>query len=591
MATQSKILGVAVLAILLASVTPIAIPVAGEQQGSQAYAVLLAKAKVLYTMLNRSLALNISTELRSEIQSLLAVNISSLSVDVLREWVNNASRLLARVNEEVRVGGRAYAVGIVLQRYLNGLEKALEERLRKLNITIPVNLTRARDVSELNKLLRNVTSVVEAEKTNRFANASIVVALRNAVKGVRDAEEAQKQLVLAEKAINVTIDRLRRLNVSEDVIERLQVALEKVRESRGVLANATQVAKQKAKSMEDAVRETLENRTAQLLMDIESREQELKELRENITDERAKQMLGSIIDRLEELRDRLANASAENITRWMPDLGEIRGWLKNIEKNVNKTVMPFIPVWMPGKGIDRAFNESIAKAKELLQEVKQMLAEVNKTREIVCIAIYPPPPICKAIIEGRAVIDSTARLVVKAETEISLAEKLYAEGRKLEALTLANRAYAELSVAKAWLEPIYNMIKRATETTTTTTAPPTTTPTPTLTPSVATTTTAQLVKVKKASLEKLQCNAFTCTYRLILTVENDGSTAITIYGVRLDVAGGFGKTVNVMVKPGSETSITVDIEISRFVSIESPVPVVIITSQGTITIQVQVESS
>jgi tetratricopeptide (TPR) repeat protein len=576
MVTQNKVLGVAVLAILLASIIPIATPVIGEQQDDQAYAVLLVRARVLYAVLNRSLALNLSSELRSEIQKLLSVNISALPVDVLREWVNNASKLLAKVNEEVRVGGRAYAIGIALQRYMNGLAKALEERLKKLNISIPVNLTRARDISELNKLLRNVSGVVEAERAHRFVNASLVAALRNAVKSVKSAEDAQKHLMLAEKAINAAIARLRKLNVSKDVVERLQVALEKVREAREILANATQVAKQKAKSMEDALREALENRTAQLLMDIESRVEELKELRENITDVRAAQVLDQIIDRLEELRERLANASAENITRWMPDLGEIRGWLKNIERTINASVTPFIPVWIPGKGIDKAFNEMIAKAKELLQEVKQMLAEVNKTREMMCIAIYPPPPICKAIIEGRAIIDSATKLVAKAEAEISLAEKLYAEGRKLEALTLVNRAYAELSVAKAWLEPIYNIIKGAT-TTTTTTSP--STPIPTL---------AQVVRIKEAKLERVSCSIATCIYRLTLTIENAGSTTITVNSIRLNIAGGFEKTVNVVIEPGKEVTITVNVEASRFISIGTPVLATIATSQGVVTAQVQV---
>jgi len=563
-----------VLAILLASIIPIATPVIGEQQDNQAYAVLLVRARVLYAVLNRSLALNLSSELRSEIQKLLSVNISALPVDVLREWVNNASKLLAKVNEEVRVGGRAYAIGIALQRYMNGLAKALEERLKKLNISIPVNLTRARDISELNKLLRNVSGVVEAERAHRFVNASLVAALRNAVKSVKSTEDAQKHLMLAEKAINATIARLRKLNVSKDVVERLQVALEKVREAREILANATQVAKQKAKSMEDALREALENRTAQLLMDIESRVEELKELRENITDVRAVQVLDQIIDRLEELRERLVNASAENITRWMPDLGEIRGWLKNIERTINVSVTPFIPVWIPGKGIDKAFNEMIAKAKELLQEVKQMLAEVNKTRGMMCITIYPPPPICKAIIEGRAIIDSATKLVAKAEAEISLAEKLYAEGRKLEALTLVNRAYAELSVAKAWLEPIYNIIKGATTTTTTTS-----TPIPTL---------AQVVRIKEAKLERVSCSIATCIYRLTLTIENAGSTTITVNSIRLNIAGGFEKTVNVVIEPGKEVTITVNVEASRFISIGTPVLATIATSQGVVTAQVQV---
>jgi DNA repair exonuclease SbcCD ATPase subunit len=571
--TSLKTPVVAMLALLLVPLASVAIPVASEGE-PQAQAVLFARAKALYEMLNRSLALNISTELRNEIQNLLKANISALSVEELRVWVNNASRLLARVSEEVRVGGRAYAIGIVLERYLNGIKKALEERLKRLNITIPINLTRARDIRELNMMLKDVEKIVETSKLQKFANASVVVALKNAVKSVEEAEKAQLHLALAEKALNKTIERLVKLNVSE---EALRVALEKVREAREVVANATQVAKQKAKSLAESLKESLENRTAETMTEIEELKQELQGLREVVVDEKARQQIDAIISKLEELRSKLANVS-EDLPRWMPDLGEIKGWVKSIKERVNKTITPFIPTWIPSRNVDKAFNETITKAKKLLEEVKQMVAELNKTKTMVCIALYPPPPICKAILEARAAVEAASKLVARAEEGIATAERLYAEGKKLEALLYANRAYAELQVAKAWLEPLYNIIKRATETTTT----PTTTPPQQAQPPI---------KVREAKLKKERCGPLTCTYTLTITIRNEGSKTTTIHSISIDIIREIQKSIGISLAPGEEKTINISIEIQRFITITTPLKATLITSEGTTTIQIQVETS
>ncbi len=67
-----------------------------------------------------------------------------------------------------------------------------------------------------------------------------------------------------------------------------------------------------------------------------------------------------------------------------------------------------------------------------------------------------------------------------------------------------------------------------------------------------------------------------------------GSTTITVNSIRLNIAGSFEKTVNVVIEPGKEVTITVNVEASRFTSIETPVHVTIVTSQGVVTAQVQV---
>jgi tetratricopeptide (TPR) repeat protein len=575
-----KSFGLALIPLLLISAIASALPVVSENSNSrsQEYAVLLVKAKILYEMLNRSLALNISTDLRNEIQSMLSVNISALTIDGLREWFINASRLLARVNEEVRVGGRAYAVGIVLERYLNGLRKALEERFRRLNISIPVNITKARDISELNKMLKNYEKVVEVLKVQRFANISITYALKNAVKGVDEAEEAYKHLAVAEGILDRVIEKFKKLNVSEDTLEALQIALGRVREVREVVVNATKIARNYAKNIEESLKSVIGNRTAEVLMEIEVLKQELLNLKDVVANVNLSQFIDDILSRVEVLRNRVLNASIEDIPRWLPDLGEIKSWVKIIISNVNRTATTFIPRWIPVKGIDKAFNDTLTRVEKLLNEVKQMLNKIKESKIVFCIAVYPPPPICKAIWEAR--IDIAEKTVAEAETSIAKAKELYTQGKKVEALLLLNRVYAELQIVKAWLEPLYNTIEKELRTET----PPTTTPT---TPQ--TTPPTQLAKliVKEAMLRKERCIGVLCRYKLTLTIRNEGNTEITIYSVALEVVVGIQRAIGITLKPGEERTIIIELEIPTHISITLPTKATLVTSSGNISIEIK----
>jgi tetratricopeptide (TPR) repeat protein len=575
-----KSFGLALIPLLLISAIASALPVVSENSNSrsQEYAVLLVKAKILYEMLNRSLALNISIDLRNEIQSMLSVNISALAIDGLREWFINASRLLAKVNEEVRVGGRAYAVGIVLERYLNGLRKALEERFRRLNISIPVNITKARDISELNKMLKNYEKVVEVLKVHRFANISITYALKNAVKGVDEAEEAYKHLAVAEGILDRVIEKFKKLNVSEDTLEALQIALGRVREVREVVVNATKIARNYAKNIEESLKSVIENRTAEVLMEIEVLKQELLNLKDVVANVNLSQFIDNILSRVEVLRNRVLNASIEDIPRWLPDLGEIKSWVKIIISNVNRTATTFIPRWIPVKGIDKAFNDTLTRVEKLLNEVKQMLNKIKESKTVFCIAVYPPPPICKAIWEAR--IDIAEKTVAEAETSIAKAKELYTQGKKVEALLLLNRVYAELQIVKAWLEPLYNTIEKELRTET----PPTTTPT---TPQ--TTPPTQLAKliVKEAMLRKERCIGVLCRYKLTLTIRNEGNTEITIYSVALEVVVGIQRAIGITLKPGEERTIIIELEIPTYISITLPTKATLVTSSGNISIEIK----
>ena len=254
-----QIIGLAVIALSILSVISPAMPLALAQNttnvgnaalqqanasNSTAYQVLLAKANALYHMLSRCLALNISEDLRNKIEQLLSVNTSALSVEELRVWVNNASRLLARVSEEVRVGGRAYAIGIVLERYLNGIKKALEAKIKafekKFGVNATgalVNITSAKDFKELGKVLKRFEKDTWVPaKLQRFANITLNVTALRSVAGIKIAS---KHLDVAEKVLNRTIVMLRGINASEEAVTALLLAVEKIRETREIVLNAS----------------------------------------------------------------------------------------------------------------------------------------------------------------------------------------------------------------------------------------------------------------------------------------------------------------------------------------------------------------
>ncbi|MEM0005928.1 MAG: hypothetical protein QW406_03580, partial [Ignisphaera sp.] len=134
--TGIRSVAIVLLSFLALSMLPVSGTVLAGRNDSNAsaYQVELVRAEVLRMMLTVVTNLNISEGLRISIDELLSVNISDLELDELREWVSNASRLLAGVEREVREG-RAYAVGIALQRYLHGLARAVEAKARRFNLT------------------------------------------------------------------------------------------------------------------------------------------------------------------------------------------------------------------------------------------------------------------------------------------------------------------------------------------------------------------------------------------------------------------------------------------------------------------------
>ena len=560
---------------------------AATQQASQtnttitanvSYQVLLAKAIILREMLDKAQSLNISAELRSEISALLAVNISQLPVDELREWVVNASKALADVNKEVRVGGRAYAVGVALERFLNGLRTAIENRAREFekryNATLPVesilaNMSRARDIKEFNRYLEELRKQFEYEKMHRFANATLNIASVELSRGtVKDLEKSLKHLDIAIAILNKTVEKLEKANISETAVQELRLAISKVVEARNIVANISkQIAVEKPANISKVISRLIENKTEEALEELEELESELQNLR-NISIEAnatpVMKQIDALLQRVEELKQRIANASVEDLARWMPDLAEIKAMVNIIKRSLEEK--PDIIKMLPVRDVEKAYNKTIEKAKELLSEVKEIYSYIvnNSKNNVVCIQPYPLSQFCRFV---------NTDFMKWVENSISIAENLinesikqYNAGNKITALILANRAYAMLQMVKAQLEPLYNMLTRLPKATTT--------PVQTATP----------IEVEEAKLEHTKGYS----YDLVLKIKNNGNTTVRIISVGITLPRIPPNFVNIDIGPGAEKTITVSITIIPQLS-EKTVGVVITTSAGVVTATAEVE--
>jgi hypothetical protein len=139
--------------------------------------VLRARAAALRDALTRVLTLNVSEGVRANATALLGVDVGALNCTELRSWAQQASRVLASAASELREG-RAYAVGVVLERYLSGLRRALENHVRRvgpgLNVSVEEvlsKLARARDLAEVVKSLRELEAKALQARARALAEA------------------------------------------------------------------------------------------------------------------------------------------------------------------------------------------------------------------------------------------------------------------------------------------------------------------------------------------------------------------------------------------------------------------------------------
>lgn len=567
-------IAIVLLSFLALSMLPVSGTVlAGRSSGNtSAYQVELARAEVLRTMLTAATNLNISEGLRISINELLSVNISDLELDELKEWVLNASRLLASVEREVREG-RVYAVGIALQRYLNGLARAVEVRARELNLAeeemegMVANISRARTVREAVMILERVRERVQIRNVERFAEYIV----RRSVKSVEEGSieaiiSVQQMLEKVTGILSASLNRLVAVNASEKALEAIGQAIENVKTTREILGNISSeivgaapiVREQVREGVREAVNKTLSKLVERMLDEISDLREEIEVLIEECRNTNVAQpieRLEALAQQLDDIASRVVNISTVDLHIVVSEISKIKFEVKQIERELEISIEELPRHFME---LDEFFDKTVRELRGLVDEVNRAIERLSTidTSKIVCIAVYPPPPVCEIARKLPAILEEARRTVTNVQRGMEEAIELYNMNRKSEALNLLLRIKTELLSVKFQLESIERLLH---EFITKTEIPPTATPVTAIpvTPQPPATPNQTAVQL---SIARIYIRGR--MLQMIMAIRNSGArdTRVDRVVVRAEDLK-IEKSVDIVVRAGSTVQVTINIEI------------------------------
>ncbi|MEM1683049.1 MAG: hypothetical protein QXG84_05335 [Ignisphaera sp.] len=472
---KTRLLSIIVISMVIASLaTPIAISFAeGDAEAvADDASRLVAKALAMQVMLRNALALNISVDLVAEIETLLNVNVSSLSVEELKQFIERSREILARIEHEIRVAWKLDLGNIYAER----LRRAIESRARVMeklyNVSLDevvANISRVRNRVELMKILKDLDRVIEKARLKIFTAVSMeygVSAINTTIERLeeRTVIKAYMELRKVVDVLKKIRERLEALNISDEVVKHIDIAIEHISIAKEVLANISanmsiqlpSIDREKVREVVNKTLEKIYERTNKSLYELKKEVDELLEraLEANATE--IVEKLESIVQKLNDIEKELqrTNISIVELNKIIMSLARIKTEIKKIEFDIERQLRE-----VPVRSIDNAFNVTLSKAIENLEKLKEMYRFVENKSKIVCIAIYPPPPACRFLTILPILLNQVNTTITIAEKMIDDAIELYNNGNKVKALQMVVRANTMITIAKAQLEPIYRLLK------------------------------------------------------------------------------------------------------------------------------------
>ncbi|MEM3904509.1 MAG: hypothetical protein QXP11_02495, partial [Sulfolobales archaeon] len=258
------------------------IPMTAVITSSQQTVGVRDRALLLQNILRNALTLNISSELRSEIEGLVSTNTSALSDKELEGFIERCEGVLSRVREEVRVrAGEG-----VSDRYNEGLKKSLEVRVRTMErlYGVPIeevgNISKAKNISELMTTLKVVNSKLDGVRAKNFSEAMerrVEDTLRKP--DVVGVERSVQELDKVVGVLNRVVSRLEGLGVPTVPIEALKNATVRISITKELLGNLSKELRGVPQPKPEVVREFINKSVGKYGIDVEELKEEVEELR------------------------------------------------------------------------------------------------------------------------------------------------------------------------------------------------------------------------------------------------------------------------------------------------------------------------
>ncbi len=511
------------------------------------------KALVLYNILNTSLSLNLSKETVDEIKNLLSMNISVMSCDKLSEWVKNASKTLSSIENMVKEG-RAYAVGLSEERYLEGLKKALENRLRVLgqeyNISVNdiiANISSAKNIKEIIRELGRAEHVLAVINTRKFVDVLVRVGVEDSVKSVKDLEKSLKDLEIASRLINETVERLSKYNLSEDIMALLKEALLKISAAKSFLENISRTVSTEGEGrLKEVFNKSSLKYYEEILEELEELRQELIDMKQHllsINETNATLLIDELLSKINNLYNQIKNISIEDLSRWIPDLLEIKARAQYLREMFKKIIeISLVKYKVPGA---TAYEILRRQVYELISEITNMSNYINTTYHQICMNVSTDLSttlhqcqLLKQVIPE--LLNYTNKSIEIAKNLVAESEELYKANKTIEAIMRLSQAKAVLELTKAKLTPVYELLKKLSEE---------------KRESEKTKTTTPRIKVFVEGKIKILRN----TTKLELKIKNEGDVDIVVNKIIIAITPAISIDLNISVKPGDELTVEKDL--------------------------------
>jgi hypothetical protein len=434
------------------------IPMTAVITSSQQTVGVRDRALLLQNMLRNVLTLNISSELKSEIEGLVSTNTSALSDKELEGFIERCEGVLSRVREEVRVrAGEG-----VSDRYNEGLKRSLEVRVRTMErlYGVPIeevgNISKAKNISELMTTLKVINSKLDGVRAKNFSEAMerrVEDTLRKP--DVVGVERSVQELDKVVGVLNRVVSRLEGLGVPTVPIEALKNAIVRISITKELLGNLSKELRGVPQPKPEVVREFINKSVGKYSIDVEELKEEVEELRNVALEHNLTQVLDKIegiLERLDNLTNALQSVNYSSIKDIVNVLASVRAEIPKIRDEISKSLGE-----VPVRNIDKAFNTTLERDRELLREVNETLKYIKDRLDSICPQTTNVTTICKFV--NLTTIQHYEEIIKSLNKSLEEAVNTYRTGDRIKALHMVLSVGANLSRIKAWLEPIHNILK------------------------------------------------------------------------------------------------------------------------------------
>jgi uncharacterized phage infection (PIP) family protein YhgE len=395
----SIVMAMVVATLLLLLVAPSTVAQTTETEGQEGLGnttVLRAKAVALQYMLSNSLRLNLNLleQLKEQVARLVNVNVSELSPDELREFVQNATRVLAEVRE-----GARNAVGKILESYAHGLAVAIEARVRNMarhyNVSEEevrqalVNMAKSKDMRDAFRALKELQKKFLEGQCKEFANAlrerlgnQTAEALKTGE--IRGLERSYEALDKAAEALSAMLERLKAVNASPVALQTVERALEHVKIAKEVIGGLIEKLPRLGPSpinietIKNSFNETLDKLVSKVKEEVDKLMDRLDKLQDlakkvNATDlvKKIEGLRAELLALLERLR---SAKSSKDLSQALDDLASIRAKVREVTQSVEDLVKEFREEARERvKELLTGLESQLSKARERLEGLKEGL--------------------------------------------------------------------------------------------------------------------------------------------------------------------------------------------------------------------------